>query len=732
MELHYEGPCYSNVDLIKKALVAANRPLSLDDIVDFLQTHWGGTGTSLDSAKTMAHVALNAPAGRFVQSHGELWAYKSETYDTWQRSIRDQAFRLLQSKNVPCTERDLVNYIYGVKGYAKNRVTRELRTLSTDVRFVVIDGRYLLSKWELLNDKVYTYMVERTILTARPSEIEAVVRAHNSIQDSNVVFAPTVDRRFLPKSDGEISLANAQTLVGSVNEVRMRFVGDIIHSKMRFVLDYIEENSNGNGASAMNIMEHVFKTTSEQRSYKLWTELLTNSLNENPDAKCVDGLWYPSSKQRDLGPISVRSVQEESGPTLEKSHDGETNNQSAIIPKHTGYRISVTPSNENLVQGELQLVWWHISVLRFSGLQNRTAITVHTLDGLIYECWYEPSIKRVNGLQELYRENDVTTKTTVLVWKTNHKDHIFLEIEGASKTSSARQPLESQNNTVFQETGTNLDFEASDVFSFICKILISDNGRAGLSTEQIRSAVGPTLPSLEDNKIMAVLENNMCFYSLNDRWFIVPSKISRYYIDHRGEEVESQAYFRYRDNDLEDKPSQADAEPDGSEDHSIEAVKRSLIELGKERGALSYEEIDEALRHLEANFDSLNAVYDQISAAGIDLINEAGILGDIPLISPIGTKTGETTRVVHIVANEEINEPPVTEEVGVNRSKDIGEGHFGERESDDLDGLVHDLQTMKEKFIEERSRIEQYLSSYEEQLTTVINRAQLLRDTRHD
>lgn len=56
----------------------------------------------------------------------------------------------------------------------------------------------------------------------------------------------------------------------------------------------------------------------------------------------------------------------------------------------------------------------------------------------------------------------------------------------------------------------------------------------------------------------------------------------------------------------------------------VKAVK-DLIRLGKEKGSLTFNEINDVLSHVELNSDQIDKIYDSLESMGIDIINDVDL-----------------------------------------------------------------------------------------------------------
>lgn len=70
----------------------------------------------------------------------------------------------------------------------------------------------------------------------------------------------------------------------------------------------------------------------------------------------------------------------------------------------------------------------------------------------------------------------------------------------------------------------------------------------------------------------------------------------------------------------------------------LEAKASELMQLGKERGYVTYDELLRAFPEIEKDVDFLDGLYEKFSIAGIDVLQSGGMLGDDPSVEVIAKK----------------------------------------------------------------------------------------------
>ncbi|MDR7316062.1 sigma-70 family RNA polymerase sigma factor [Brevibacillus nitrificans] len=189
MKLTKSGPCYSNVSLIKKALFQSqNGKLPLYEIVLYVKLHWHTFSEQAFTIEKMVELALFAPKSYFQEDNNGLWEVKNQI-DT----SLDFVLTYMKNINRPIEMKELhrkLKVTYGMNEFEQ--------LLLNDVRFTQIQSTnyWMLSESELSNDLVYEYMQIKKISSALKEEIEKEVIDTYQLDNSTVNFAPELDTRF--------------------------------------------------------------------------------------------------------------------------------------------------------------------------------------------------------------------------------------------------------------------------------------------------------------------------------------------------------------------------------------------------------------------------------------------------------------------------------------------------------------------------------------------------------
>ena len=89
-------------------------------------------------------------------------------------------------------------------------------------------------------------------------------------------------------------------------------------------------------------------------------------------------------------------------------------------------------------------------------------------------------------------------------------------------------------------------------------------------------------------------------------------------------------------------------------DMTIDQAKEELLEIGKKRGVLAYEEIAERLSNFEIEPDQLDEFYEYLEGQGIDIIGESE---DDPTMKEIAKEEEENLKDLSVPLGVKINDP---------------------------------------------------------------------------
>jgi len=89
---------------------------------------------------------------------------------------------------------------------------------------------------------------------------------------------------------------------------------------------------------------------------------------------------------------------------------------------------------------------------------------------------------------------------------------------------------------------------------------------------------------------------------------------------------------------------------------SLEEVQQDLIGRGKNKGSLSYKEINDTLQSYELSVEALDSFFDQLAEQGIEIIDETASNGKSSTAEP-AEKTAETKDANKAEEEEDLSLP---------------------------------------------------------------------------
>lgn len=547
----YGGPCYSNIDTIKRAMLTANRPLSIEQIVLYVQTNWaGGKGTDRETAQSMVKSALFAPSGQFTQLRENTWTYKQSALSTIESKIVDAAYQYMVRRKTPCSRRDMVQYLTRVTAHPKSLVEQNIRHIHTDVRFARIDDWFVLSRWQLLNDLVYQYLVEREVTETSVREVGETVRQAYDISNEDAVFAPEIDKRFKVERPGVLSIVSQK----GIDPIEQRIVVPDeltreIDEQCPDIVNYIKSMGT-TAVSTSRLLREFFEISRAHTSYLIYEMALHEKLQTVSDVEQTrPGEWSPVQRkdfQRQLKSIQTPRVIG-SIPTLPENIkdlemqtnssrlDATTQREVPGIMESTVHRVTVNVLYRHRVHGELPMSSRLKLLLDLEHTSIRLRITAHTAEGFQYEWWYDPESKRLGGLLDFFADFEIEPGTTLWLLKREDKYDVDVRVMGTNELIATEQARYSDIDSLYEKA----ELAQKSFFSLICEVLI-DHLHDGLHYTEIVQRVSQIRPAITST-IQSLLSQNKCFYQEtpgNGVWFLNPSKIGRYYVNEEGKDTD--------------------------------------------------------------------------------------------------------------------------------------------------------------------------------------------------
>lgn len=177
---------FTPISLLKKVFRQGERSLSRQEISHRLQN----IGSS--EAEEIIEAALSGEKSPFREGNSKaIIEFHQETL-----GLSTHAFRVLNEWGMPVTEEQLLRKLRGINlvswGFPFERLG-----LQADHRFLqLIDHRWLLNEWELVNDEVYNYLVQHETTELPIMDIPFLIQMKLGLTKKKCLFLPEFDERF--------------------------------------------------------------------------------------------------------------------------------------------------------------------------------------------------------------------------------------------------------------------------------------------------------------------------------------------------------------------------------------------------------------------------------------------------------------------------------------------------------------------------------------------------------
>lgn len=288
-----QGICYSNISLIKKALLQnEDNVLPYPEILLYVKKNWVNLNSSTDEIKKIVDLALHAPKSFFYEVEEGLWGIKDKI-----DSRLNHIYEYMNPRKVPLRIPDMK---YRLKVYETDDILRQM--LLSDIRFSQIDNTpyWILSEWTIINNLAYDYIVNREFRGIEKEKvIENVVR-NNHLDITKIIFLPQFDDRF--------------TVYG--NRIELKYPAGINHNEKQHVevpveideevgrlsykiINYIKEKKTA--ISTDQIISHVFQISHNEPSFSIYQGAIRKLLEVVAETKEVEEhKWLYIHTQEDL------------------------------------------------------------------------------------------------------------------------------------------------------------------------------------------------------------------------------------------------------------------------------------------------------------------------------------------------------------------------------------------------------------------------------------------------
>ncbi len=323
------GICYSNISLIKKALLQnSDNILPYPEILLYLKKNWTNLNSTTDDIKQIVDLALNAPKSYFCEVEDGLWGIKDKT-----DARLNHIYFYMDPRKIPLKISDMK---YRLKVYESDDILKQM--LLSDIRFSQIENTpyWILSEWVIINNLVYDYIFNSELLAIdKDKVIEKVVQNHK-LDKEKAIFLPQFDDRFSVFGN-RVEIKRTMVMNPSQNEkeeieipVEIREeVGRLSYK----VINFIKENSTE--VTTNQIVNHLFQITQNEPSFSIYREAIKALLEVVPEVEEVEEhKWSYLEEKANLeleNDESVYYAVKNSVPTIEnveellKYNDSATN-----------------------------------------------------------------------------------------------------------------------------------------------------------------------------------------------------------------------------------------------------------------------------------------------------------------------------------------------------------------------------------------------------------------------
>ncbi|KRF39825.1 sigma-70 family RNA polymerase sigma factor [Paenibacillus sp. Soil787] len=538
------GPCYSNVSLIKKAIYQSrNGMLPFPDIVLYLKLNWSYESAISMSTDKLVEMALYAPKSFFHENENGLWEAKKQI-DNNLDFIIDYVTKLhrpFQLKEV-------------IKKFSINDELKIFeQDLLSDIRFTQIqDTPYLmLSKWELMNDLVYEYMQRNEIGYIKQEEATKLVVNEYDLDEEMIIFAPNIDKRFSVKGKYmyiviEVQVDIANTIIAVPEEIK-----EEVARKSAEILRFIQSVSED--IRTKDLIPAVFNVKANDSKFSIYYEAIEEFLDTFSELSCLTkGRWIfnhsvatielenktSSWKYAIYGSVPViQNINELQQLESQQIHNdlpeqGSTITEENNVLKQIGYHtISYYERIKGYFSTPSELVTSFNSMNQSIGLINAE------VDGFKYEWRW----RNQEGAYYFYGDGVVDFFSDYLIEVGQRLKLRWLnEISvGVDLLGEDERYATEQNR--YLDIGRLVEESKSvnkSIYTIMCEVLATYP--SGMHWTQLLDSVNE-IRTTTKNTVYNLLGKNDCFESVKDKkgyWRLIISKLSRYYVDEEGNEIE--------------------------------------------------------------------------------------------------------------------------------------------------------------------------------------------------
>ncbi|WP_099363585.1 hypothetical protein [Fredinandcohnia onubensis] len=546
------GICYSNISLIKRALLQnPENILPYHEIVLYVKKNWMNLNSSSNDIQEIVDLALNAPKSYFYEVEDGLWGIKDKI-----DARLNHIYEYMNPRKSPLRISDMK---YRLKVYEADDDLRQM--LLTDIRFSQIENTpyWILSEWVIINNMVYDYILKSDLIDAEKEYVIERVVLTSKLDKEKVIFLPQFDDRFSTFGNRiEIKLSED---INDIDQQEIEVPVEISEEVGRLsykIINFLKESKKE--VYTTEIINHVFKVTQNEPSFPIYSEATKDLLEVVPEIKQIDKhKWLYRIEAANLKIVNDETVYyavKNSTPTIENvSELMEYANQ------------SVTPSSEQVLnrwrnekkKNEDMLYAYH-TVSYFDRVKGYFIIPNTLIEQSILfrqnthgkimieheEYRYEWNWEIRNGKYYFFGDGIMDYFADSLI-EPGHKlgfkvdKNIMFLIRVHKVGFDERYATEQQR---YLDIGRLIEESKSvnkSIFSLMCETLATHP--SGMHWSLLQDKISEKR-STTKNTVTNLLSRNACFEQVEGKkgyWRLNISKLSRYYINEENLEMEEPA-----------------------------------------------------------------------------------------------------------------------------------------------------------------------------------------------
>ncbi|WP_423798187.1 hypothetical protein [Neobacillus sp. SAB-20_R2A] len=542
------GICYSNVSLIKKALLQnPDHILPYPEILLYLKKNWTNLNSTTEEITRIVDLALNAPKSYFKEVEDGLWGIKDKI-----DGRLNHIYEYMNPRKIPLRIPDMK---YRLRVYEPDDVLMQL--LLSDIRFSQIENTayWVLSEWVIINNLVYDYIYNTELLNIeREKVVEKVIQLHK-LDREKAIYLPQFDDRFTIYGNKiGIKRSREEDLIINVKE-KLEIPIEISEEIGRLsykIIHYIKERDGE--VSTQEIAFQFFNAGPNDPSYLIYYVAIEELLQVVPEIKQIEeSVWKYSDNVPNLNLEKTENVYyavRDSSPTIQNvdklkevsnqmAHQMQKENVGRVETKGEVDRKYVyhTVSYYDRVKGYFSIPNALIEMSVLFRQNDHGKVMIKHEDSRYEWLWEKSGDKYFfygDGVMDLFSDYliepghrfrfDMDKQVMFLI----HLHNVGFD----ERYASEQQRFLDIGRLVEESKSVN-----KSIFSLMCEVLAVHP--SGMHWSVLQDKVSE-LRSTTRNTITNMLSKNECFEQVEGKkgyWRLNISKLSRYYINEENEKA---------------------------------------------------------------------------------------------------------------------------------------------------------------------------------------------------